>query len=84
MQASINNHQQIALVVKIAGTWVYQLSQDEQQHLTTLIAGKGKARALTLLERVPGVQAVSLTLKNDAATLPTDAQRIHLVVLVTG
>src|SRR5579883_2788811 len=84
VQATINEQQQIALVVKIAGTWVYQFSQDEQQRMTTLIAGKGKAQALTLLEHVPGVQAVSLTMKNDAAALPADANRIHLVVLITG
>jgi len=84
MQVTIKDHQQIALTVKIAGTWVYQFPQDEQQRITALIAGKGKAQALTLLEHVPGVQAVSFTIKNDAATLPTDTASIHLVFLVTG
>jgi len=84
VQATINDHQQIALTVKIAGTWVYQFSQDEQQRITTLIAGRGKAQALSLLEHVPGMQAVSLLIKNDAATLPTDTSRIHLVFLTIG
>ena len=83
-EATINEHQQIALTVKIAGTWVYQFPQDEQQRMLSLIAGKGKAQALSLLEHIPGVLAVSLTIKNDAATLPTDANSIHLVVLITG
>ncbi|HLG65982.1 MAG TPA: hypothetical protein VKY19_28960 [Ktedonosporobacter sp.] len=84
VQATVNDHQQIALVVKIAGTWVYQFPQDEQQRITALIAGEGKAQAMSLLEHVPGVQAVSLTIKNGAATLPTDTNKIHLVVLITG
>lgn len=84
MQATINDQQQIVLTVKIAGTWVYQFPQEEQQRLTALIAGKGKAQALSLLEHVPGVQAVSLMIRNDAATLPTDVSSIHVVLLMAG
>lgn len=76
VQATIKDQQQIVLTVKIAGTWMYQFPQDEQQRITALIAGKGKVQALTLLEHVPGVQAVSLTIKNNAATLPADSSRV--------
>jgi hypothetical protein len=83
-QATAKDHHKIDLTVKIAGTWVYQFSQEDKQHITALIAGKSKTQAITLLERMPGMQAVSLTIKNNTATLPTDSRNIHLVFLIMG
>jgi hypothetical protein len=83
-QARAKDHNTIDLTVKAAGTWVYQFSQEDKQHIMALVAGKSKAKAITLLEHVPGVQAVSLTVKNNSANLPTDSKNIHLVFLLMG
>jgi VCBS repeat-containing protein len=83
-QATAKGHNRMDLAVKVTGTWVYQFSLEDRQQIIALVAGRSKSQALTLLEHVAGVQAVSLTIKNNAANLPTDRRNIHLVFLIMG
>jgi ABC-type proline/glycine betaine transport system ATPase subunit len=57
---------------------VYRFSQAQQQQLKLSIRGKSKSEANALLLRTPGVQTVSLSIKN-GTIIPTDVQQIHLV-----
>jgi hypothetical protein len=82
-QATINTRQGTAtLQVKTISTWVYRFSQAQQQQLKLIIRGKSKSEATALLLRTPGVQSVSLSIKN-GTIIPTDVQQIHLVFLET-
>ncbi|SRR6266487_274058 len=74
------DHGKVELQVKSAGTWVYQFSADQLQHLKAIITGKSKAQATNALLQVPGVHNVSLNIKN-GSTLPTDTNHIQLALL---
>jgi hypothetical protein len=74
----------LELQVKITGTWTYRFPQHQQEHIKALLAGKNKAQATALLLHIPGVQSASITIKNNAMTLPTDSADIHLVFLMMG
>ncbi|HLZ60079.1 MAG TPA: hypothetical protein VKR06_24280 [Ktedonosporobacter sp.] len=65
-------------------TYAYQFDTEQQARIKSLIAGKSKAQAITLLTNFPGVQSVSIVIKNDAATLPTDSSALHIALLMTG
>ncbi|HLI09118.1 MAG TPA: baseplate J/gp47 family protein [Ktedonobacteraceae bacterium] len=80
-QAAINTRQGTAnLQVKTISTWVYRFSQAQQQQLKLTIRGKSKSEATALLLHTPGVQTVSLSIKN-GTIIPTDIQQIHLVFI---
>jgi len=82
-QATINACQgTVTLQVKTISTWVYRFSQAQQQQLKLIIRGKSKNEATVLLLRTPGVQTVSLSIKN-GTIIPTDVQQIHLVFVET-
>jgi hypothetical protein len=70
------------LQVKAISTWVYQFSSAQQQQIKLTIKGKSKSEATALLLHTPGVQTVSLFIKN-VTTIPTDVQQIHLVFVET-
>ncbi len=55
-----------------------QFSQAKQQQIKLTIRGKSKEEATALLLHTPGVQTVSLSVKN-GTTIPTDVEQIHLV-----
>ena len=81
IQATINSRQGTAtLQVKAISTWVYQFRQAQQQEIKLTIRGKSKSEAAALLLHTPGVQSVSLSIKN-GTIIPTDAQQIHLVFI---
>jgi len=65
------------LQVKISSIWMYQFSQAQQDQIKLAIRGKSKEEATMLLLHMPGVQTVSINIKNGNA-IPTDVQRIHL------
>jgi hypothetical protein len=69
----------ITLQVKSSGTWAYQFSQAQQEHLKALIVGQSKAQAISTLLHVAGVQTVSI----DADTLPSSPKGINLEFLQT-
>jgi hypothetical protein len=77
-KASLNPQQgTVTLQVKVISTWMYQLSQAQQDRIKLSIRGKSKAEAIALLLRTPGVQRVSLSIKN-GTIIPMDIQYIHL------
>lgn len=63
--------------ITLAETYAYQVSQQQQQEIKTLIAGKRKMQAITTLLHVPGVQSVSI----EGESIPPDVTHIHLVFL---
>jgi hypothetical protein len=71
----------IALAVRIEGTYVYQLTQQEQRHLIERIAGQRKQSALYTLRSLPWVRNASITGIQDNALLPDDPSRIRLLFL---
>jgi len=70
----------VELAVTGTGTWGYQFSQNELQHLKAIMAGKTGAQAKAVLLHVVGVQSVSITL-NNTTTVPTDTRNIQVVLV---
>lgn len=65
------------LTATLHGVGVYQINESQ---VTTLVAGKPKRTAIQFLQRLPGVQTVSITGISDNQRLPTDAVHIHLSI----
>jgi len=71
----------LLLTVKATGTWAYQFSLSDLQHLAQIIAGKSDTEATRLLTGQPGVSQVEM---NTSGTLPADASHIHVLVVEQG
>lgn len=69
------------LIFSCQGTWVYALSQEAQQHIKHLIAGKARQEAIKLLLSLPGIEAATLEGEN-TTTLPKSLDAIHLRIIV--
>jgi len=69
------------LVFTCQGTWVYALSQEAQQQLKQLIAGKPKQEAITLLLSLPGIEKASIRW-DENTKLPENLDALHLVIFV--
>jgi hypothetical protein len=80
LQARAQKHNQTELQVTLAETYAYQVSQQQQQQLKTLIAGENKAQATNILLHIPGIQSVSVS----SDTIPTDTQHIRVIVVYAG
>ena len=65
------------LTTTIHGVWVYQINEKQIQ---SLVAGKPRLEAIRLLQKLPGVQTVSITGISDNQQLPTDTAHIHLSI----
>ncbi len=79
-QAVSQDHHRTQLHVTMAQNYAYQVSQQQQQNIKALIAGKSKAQATNAVLHIPGVQSVSVS----GATIPTDIQRIRVIVVYVG
>jgi VCBS repeat-containing protein len=66
-----------ALTATMRGLWVYQVNESQ---IKALVAGKPRLEAFQLLQRLPGVQTVSITGIADNQQLPTDVAHIHLSI----
>jgi len=78
----INLHQRVvSVLVQIAGTWVYQITPEMQQHLLHLIAGMNTQQAVRTLLQFPGIAGAQITVKGGNRTLPQDPHRIHITIL---
>ncbi len=84
LQVSTKEHGVIEMQVKSVGTWAYQLSQERLEAFTHTIVGKGKREATDMLLHLPGVQTVSIELKQNTDRLPDDEKNIHLLLLETA
>jgi len=69
------------LTFSCQGTWVYALSQEAQQQMKQLIAGKPKQEALTLLLSLPDIEQASVRW-DEETTLPESPNALHLVIVV--
>jgi hypothetical protein len=81
-KATMNTRQRmVTLQVKVSSTWMYQFSQAQLNQMKLAILGKSKEEATTLLLQMPGIQTVSISIKNGNA-IPTDIQHIHLNLVI--
>lgn len=80
LQSIPKAHNLMELHITIAQNYAYQVSQQQQQQLKMLIAGKSKAQATNTLLHTPGIQSVSLS----STTIPTDTKHIRLIVVYVG
>jgi hypothetical protein len=78
------DHNRIVLQMQLTATYAYQFTTEQQQRLKALVTGKSKEEASAILTTFPGVQTVSITIKNNAATLPTNSNTIQVAFLMTG
>ncbi len=85
VQVTVNqaevSHAIPTLVFTCQGTWVYALSQEAQQQMKQLIAGKSKQEALTLLLSWPGIEQASIRW-DEQTKLPESLNAIHFVIFV--
>jgi len=83
LHATITNkpNQIATIAVSMSGTWGYQITQQAQQEINRLIAGKQKADALHILLSLPGIQGVTMQGLADDQDIPTDISHIHLLVV---
>jgi hypothetical protein len=79
-QAIPQDRHRTQLHVTLAQSYTYQVSQQQQQSMKSLIAGKSKAQATNAVLHIPGIQSVSVS----SATIPTDTQHIRVVVVYVG
>jgi hypothetical protein len=80
IQASVQKHNQTELQLMLAETYAYQVSQQQQQNIKALVAGKSKAQATDAVLHVPGIQSVSVS--SDA--ISTDTNHIRIIVVYVG
>jgi hypothetical protein len=79
-QATMQDQHRTQLHVSLAQDYAYSISQEQQQRLKTLIAGKQKAQAISTLLHVPGIQSVSVS----STTIPVDTQHIRVIIVYAG
>ncbi len=78
----IHPHQRVvSVLVQIAGTWVYQITPEMQQHFLHLIAGMNTQQAVRTLLQFPGIAGAQITVKGGNRTLPQDPHRIQITIL---
>ncbi len=72
------------LALRIQGTWIYQITQSEQEQIKHVVAGKSKKDALHLLLVLPGIKNASIQWSDfgDDTTLPNNEERIHFHLLI--
>jgi len=81
LQSASLNSQTVSLMVAAKGVWVYQISIAQLQAWATSIAGQSLQAAQTLLTGQFGIaQVVIWATEANAQVLPTDSQKITVVV----
>lgn len=71
----------LAIFMQAQGTWSYQFSPGQRLALARRIEGKPVSDALTLIAREPGVQHTSVQVSAGAQAIPSDTNRITIVIL---
>jgi hypothetical protein len=79
-QATVT-HTTAILKFSCQGTWVYALSQEAQQQMKHLIAGKPRREAITLLLAMPGIETATVE-GDDQTPLPKSLDALHLSIIV--
>ena len=83
VDATPQAHGALTLQVRSTASYTYQFTQQQQQNIKAMIAGKSKAQATSMLLQVSGVQSVSLSLSY-GGQLPSDPSRIQLAFLIAA
>jgi VCBS repeat-containing protein len=85
-QATVTNNSKplVFLSFHAQGTWIYALSQQAQQRIKQLIAGKTKQEAMHILQSLPGTVQASISWDgfSDDTRLPKDTRDIHFHIIV--
>ena len=69
------------IAVSIKGTWVYQITQQEQETIKRLVAGKSKQQAVQTLLHLKGVEKITLRPSGSESQVPMDTGHIHIAIL---
>jgi hypothetical protein len=71
------------LTLEVTGTsvWAYQFTNAGLTTLANRLEGMSRQQATAVLLATPGVSQVAMQVASNTDTLPTDASRIHLLVL---
>jgi hypothetical protein len=70
----------VHITVSLSGTAIYHFPDSEMQHMKTLIAGKSRSQAMTLLLSLPGVHTAGMEIAQGRTMLPSDDTRIAIAV----
>jgi VCBS repeat-containing protein len=85
-QASVTSSTKPLVFVsfKASGTWIYGLSQQSQQQIKHLIAGKTTQQAMNMLASLSGIEQISIRCSGfgDATRLPKQSSNIHIAFIV--
>jgi hypothetical protein len=73
----------VFLSFQARGTWVYALSNHEQQRIKSLISGKSKQAASRIIASLPGVERVVISWGDDTR-LPKNSSYIHFVIFINA
>ncbi len=73
-----STHGTLTLRVESRSLWAYPFRQKQQESIKATIAGMSKDRAIATVLHMPGVQSVSITLKN-GSTLPHDTRHVSIL-----
>jgi hypothetical protein len=80
-QAQLQSNGSILLLVEARSTATYQFDEAQQQSFAALVAGKSKQQALSILQKQPGIKAVTIGLSDSKANaLPTTTKDITFIV----
>ncbi len=85
-QASVSHTTTLLVFLSFSasGTWVYGLSQQAQEQIKHLIAGKTTQEAVQLLTSLPGVERAAIRFAGfgEETKLPKQSSSIHIALLV--
>ncbi len=86
VQGKVINSRQgvVSVLVRVAGTWVYQITASQQEQMIKLIAGKTKQQAIAMLLTFPGIAGAQITMKGGSQTLPVDPRNMHIILVYRG
>jgi hypothetical protein len=73
-------HGAVTLAVKRAGTWMYQIGEQQRAAIIQRIAGKSKAQATSILLGMPGVQSAAIE-EERGDQLPVNPSRIQVIIV---
>lgn len=83
-QAAVNHTPPtVSLSFKAQSAWVYAVSEPEQKHIKSMIAGKSKDEAVSLLASLPGIESVSMQSSGvgDDTMIPKNTANIRLAII---
>ena len=83
-QAALNHiPPTVSLSFKVQSAWIYAVSEPEQKHIKSMIAGKSKDEAVSLLASLPGIESVSMQSSGvgDDTMMPKNTANIRLSII---